>query len=91
MKYCLLNPLYLPFSRAADKVIYYDGQVSIECTAHAPESLLTGMNKFLKQLDITFRRDPTNWRPRINKFESVKDTEQKIAGQYFFFQEDPTE
>ena len=32
-----------------------------------------GMNKFLEQLDITFRRDPTNYRPRINKvlFESV--------------------
>ena len=25
------------------------------------------MNKFLQQLDITFRRDPTNFRPRINK------------------------
>lgn len=25
-----------------------------------PEGLLTGMNKFLKSLDITFRRDPTN-------------------------------
>jgi ATP-binding cassette, sub-family E, member 1 len=25
------------------------------------------MNRFLEQLDITFRRDPTNYRPRINK------------------------
>jgi ATP-binding cassette subfamily E protein 1 len=25
-----------------------------------PEGLLTGMNKFLRSLDITFRRDPTN-------------------------------
>ncbi|CAE7205683.1 RABD2C [Symbiodinium sp. CCMP2592] len=30
------------------------------------------MNKFLAQLEITFRRDPTNFRPRINKAESVK-------------------
>lgn len=36
-------------------VIYYDGAVSVECTAHTPETLLTGMNKFLKQLNITFR------------------------------------
>jgi ATP-binding cassette subfamily E protein 1 len=28
------------------------------------------MNKFLKMMDITFRRDPTNFRPRINKMES---------------------
>ncbi len=26
-----------------------------------------GMNTFLKNLEITFRRDPTNYRPRINK------------------------
>ena len=56
----------------ADKVIYYDGEVSRECTAHSPESMLTGMNKFLKQLNITFRRDPTNFRPRINKHESKR-------------------
>jgi len=42
------------------------------------------MNKFLKDLDITFRRDPTNYRPRINKFNSVKDKEQKEGGTYFF-------
>jgi ATP-binding cassette subfamily E protein 1 len=42
------------------------------------------MNKFLKQLEITFRRDPSNYRPRINKLESVKDREQKQAGTYFF-------
>ena len=42
-----------------------------------PQSLLTGMNKFLASLEITFRRDPTNFRPRVNKMESVKDREQK--------------
>jgi len=38
------------------------------------------MNAFLKNLDITFRRDPTNYRPRINKMNSLKDQEQKSAG-----------
>ena len=42
-----------------------------------PQSLLTGMNKFLASLEITFRRDPTNYRPRVNKLNSVKDKEQK--------------
>ncbi len=41
------------------------------------------MNTFLKNLDITFRRDPTNYRPRINKHESTKDREQKLAGTYY--------
>ena len=30
------------------------------------------MNSFLRQLEITFRRDPENARPRINKKDSVK-------------------
>ncbi|KAF1760052.1 hypothetical protein GCK72_008298 [Caenorhabditis remanei] len=53
-------------------------------TAIRPQSLLEGMNRFLKMLDITFRRDQETYRPRINKFESVKDVEQKKSGQFFF-------
>ncbi len=45
------------------------------------------MNRFLKQLDITFRRDNESHRPRINKKDSVKDAEQKRAGHYFFLEE----
>ena len=37
-----------------------------------PQSLLNGMNRFLESLEITFRRDPNNFRPRINKMNSVK-------------------
>lgn len=45
----------------------------------SPQSLLSGMNKFLKSLEITFRRDPTNFRPRINKLNSQNDQEQKSS------------
>lgn len=38
----------------------------------------------MQHLDITFRRDPTNYRPRINKLESTKDREQKSAGSYYY-------
>eukprot|EP00752_Nemacystus_decipiens_P014614 g13013.t1 len=68
----------------ADRVIVYDGEPGIETTAHTPQSLLSGMNTFLDQLRITFRRDPTNFRPRINKLDSVKDREQKASGNFFF-------
>jgi ATP-binding cassette subfamily E protein 1 len=68
----------------ADRVVVYEGTPSVDCIANSPQSLLTGMNAFLKSLDITFRRDPTNYRPRINKLESIKDREQKLAGSYFF-------
>eukprot|EP00471_Norrisiella_sphaerica_P013483 CAMPEP_0184496896 /NCGR_PEP_ID=MMETSP0113_2-20130426/35160_1 /TAXON_ID=91329 /ORGANISM="Norrisiella sphaerica, Strain BC52" /LENGTH=500 /DNA_ID=CAMNT_0026883755 /DNA_START=444 /DNA_END=1946 /DNA_ORIENTATION=+ len=68
----------------ADKVVVYSGKPGIECTAHTPISLLEGMNQFLKSLEITFRRDPTNYRPRINKLGSVKDTHQKKMGTFFY-------
>ena len=31
----------------ADRVIVYEGQPSIDCSANSPQSLLTGMNLFL--------------------------------------------
>ncbi|CAK1593949.1 unnamed protein product [Parnassius mnemosyne] len=71
----------------ADRVIVFEGTPSSNATAHAPQSLLNGMNKFLELLGITFRRDPNNFRPRINKHASVKDMEQKRAGQYFFLED----
>jgi ATP-binding cassette subfamily E protein 1 len=66
----------------ADRVIVFDGQPGINAHANKPESLLTGCNTFLKNLDVTFRRDPTNFRPRINKLNSQLDQEQKLSGNY---------
>jgi hypothetical protein len=63
----------------ADRVIVFEGQPAITATATPPQSLLTGMNRFLASLEITFRRDPTNFRPRVNKKNSVKDREQKCT------------
>merc|ERR1719174_907163 len=71
----------------ADRVVVYEGQPGAHCTASPPMSLLEGMNRFLAQLEITFRRDPTNFRPRINKSESVKDREQKTAGNNFLLED----
>ncbi|KAJ4145238.1 hypothetical protein LMH87_004093 [Akanthomyces muscarius] len=68
----------------ADRVIVFDGKPGIDAHANTPESLLTGCNTFLKNLDVTFRRDPTNYRPRINKLDSQLDQEQKMNGNYFF-------
>ncbi|KNC46707.1 ABC transporter E family member 2 [Thecamonas trahens ATCC 50062] len=72
----------------ADRVVVYSGQPAVEATANTPESLLTGMNKFLCSLNITFRRDPANYRPRINKLGSVKDSSQKSSGNYFFMDDE---
>ncbi|KAK1349667.1 ABC transporter [Hamiltosporidium tvaerminnensis] len=68
----------------ADKVIVFDGKPGIKGNASAPLDIVNGMNKFLKNLDITFRRDPENFRPRVNKPNSAKDREQKENNKYFF-------
>jgi len=68
----------------ADRVIVFDGEPSVKTMAHSPQSMLAGMNKFLEQLSVTFRRDPNNYRPRINKLNSQNDTEQKASGNFFF-------
>ena len=65
----------------------FEGAPSVETKANTPQSLLGGMNKFLEQLNITFRRDPNNFRPRINKLNSVKDSEQKLNGNFFFLED----
>jgi ATP-binding cassette subfamily E protein 1 len=68
----------------ADRVIIYSGIPGKECTAHSPDAVARGLDSFLRTLEITFRHDPTNDRPRINKMDSIKDKEQKAAGRYFF-------
>merc|ERR1712066_878895 len=68
----------------ADRVIVFEGEPGVNTWANPPTNLVDGMNLFLKNLEISFRRDPNNFRPRINKDQSVKDCEQKNSGQYFF-------
>ncbi len=58
---------FIMSSYLADRVIVFEGTPAVDTLANAPEGLVSGMNRFLKMLEITFRRDPTNFRPRINK------------------------
>lgn len=70
----------------ADRVVVFSGRPAIEAKASQPQSLLSGMNDFLKSLQVSYRRDPENFRPRVNKLDSVKDREQKAEGKYFFLE-----
>jgi len=70
----------------ADRVVVFEGTPSIDTRCNEPQTLLNGMNRFLKLLNITFRRDKDNYRPRINKLDSVKDSDQKKSGNYFFLE-----
>jgi ATP-binding cassette subfamily E protein 1 len=42
------------------------------------------MNVFLKEMDVTFRRDSVTRRPRVNKEGSKMDVFQKDLGEYYY-------
>ncbi len=69
----------------SDSIMVFAGEPSVYGTAEGPFDLRAGMNMFLKNVDITFRRDPDTHRPRINKPESRLDREQKKMGEYFYY------
>lgn len=54
-----------------------------ETISSPPLHFSEGINKFLKQMGITFRTDQTTRRPRINKIGSSKDSEQKRDNKYY--------
>jgi len=68
----------------ADSLIIFEGSPSIEGYASAPMSKINGMNEFLKNLSITFRRDDSTGRPRVNKDLSRLDKMQKESGEYYY-------
>jgi ATP-binding cassette subfamily E protein 1 len=69
----------------SDSIMVFGGEPSIRGDAVGPLDLRTGMNRFLKDVDITFRRDPDTHRPRINKPDSRLDREQQRSGEYFYY------
>jgi len=68
----------------SEKLIVFEGEPGRHGTARGPYTMQEGMNKFLKDLGITFRRDEENNRPRANKLDSVKDREQKASGKLYY-------
>ncbi len=70
-------------SYLSDRAILFTGEPGISGFAEQM-GLQKGFNEFLKKVDITFRKDPENARPRANKPGSQKDQEQKSSGTYFF-------
>ena len=68
----------------ADRLMVFDGEPSEYGHAGVPQEMRAGMNDFLEDLDITFRRDERTKRPRINKPDSQLDRKQKRQGEYYY-------
>jgi ATP-binding cassette subfamily E protein 1 len=68
----------------ADHLMVFTGKPGQEGLANAPTTLRKGMNTFLKEMEVTFRRDPSTKRPRVNKEDSKLDKFQKETGEYYY-------
>jgi len=68
----------------ADRLMVFTGKPGVEGIAKPLTSLRDGMNMFLKEMEVTFRRDPTTKRPRVNKEGSKLDKFQKQMGEHYY-------
>jgi ATP-binding cassette subfamily E protein 1 len=68
----------------SDTIMVFTGEPSVSGTSHGPLPLREGMNMFLSDVGVTFRRDTDTKRPRINKAGSRLDSEQRSRGEYYY-------
>ena len=68
----------------SDTMIIFEGESGVAGQATSPMPKADAMNRFLKSLDMTFRRDEKSFRPRVNKLESRLDKNQKASGNYYY-------
>ncbi|MFH1821217.1 MAG: ribosome biogenesis/translation initiation ATPase RLI, partial [Methanobacteriota archaeon] len=68
----------------SDRLLVFTGKPSKEGRTHGPMKMRDGMNLFLQNVGVTFRRDPQTGRPRANKPDSALDREQRTKGEYFY-------
>ena len=73
----------------ADRLMVFNGEPGVSGLANPPTSLRKGMNTFLKEMNITFRRDSITMRPRVNKEGSQMDMFQKGIGEYYYTKAKP--
>ncbi len=68
----------------SEKIIVFIGEAAVHGEAIEPMDKRKGMNLFLKDLGISFRRDIDSRRPKVNKVGSQLDKSQKAKGEYFY-------
>ena len=68
----------------SDSMVIFEGESGKAGHATSPMNKANAMNRFLKSLDMSFRRDEKSLRPRVNKLESRLDKEQKGSGNFYY-------
>ncbi|HWQ19159.1 MAG TPA: ribosome biogenesis/translation initiation ATPase RLI [Methanotrichaceae archaeon] len=72
----------------SERLIVFEGEPGVLGVAHPPYDMRDGMNAFLKNIGITFRRDEETRRPRVNKPGSRLDRSQRDQGEYYYAPEE---
>lgn len=72
----------------SEKLMVFEGEQGKRGVAHPPVKMREGMNRFLKNIGITFRRDEDTRRPRVNKPGSRLDRSQRESGEYYYYADD---
>ena len=72
----------------SDSLVVFGGIPGRSGVASSVRTLRNGMNTFLKEMGVTFRRDPQTGRPRVNKDGSKLDQQQKASGEYYYVGKD---
>jgi ATP-binding cassette, sub-family E, member 1 len=72
----------------SDRLMVFAGEPGVSGEATAPLGKEQGMNEFLRQVGLTYRRDVNTGRPRVNKPGSKLDREQKGKGAYYYVSSD---
>jgi ATP-binding cassette, sub-family E, member 1 len=68
----------------SERLMVFFGEPAVHGKAHKVTSMEHGMNQFLKDLNITFRRDLESNRPRANKEGSQNDEKQKAENKLYY-------
>ena len=68
----------------SDSIVIFEGESGVSGRATTPMRKAEAMNRFLKSLDMSFRRDERSLRPRVNKLESRLDKDQKTSGNFYY-------
>ena len=68
----------------SDSMVIFEGESGAYGKGTSPMPKADAMNRFLKSLDMSFRRDEKSLRPRVNKFESRLDKDQKKSGNFYY-------
>ena len=71
-------------SQIADRAMVFLGEPARRGFASRPQSVRDAFNAFLKEVGVTFRKDPQTGRARANKLGSQLDIRQKEMGVYFY-------